>query len=252
MNTDDPITRFSDRADNYARYRPSYPPSVIDTLRDDYGLSSQSVVADVGSGTGILTRLLLPVAGRVYAVEPNQAMRQEAEHALAGHDNFVSIDARSEATTLAAASVDFITAAQAFHWFEPVATKVEFQRVLRPNGWVALVWNERDYQNVPLMRDYEAVLADFGLGYHAVRHRSHSGDINRFFTGPYQRHLFVHTMPLNFDAFWGGFLSASYAPKPADPIYEPMRERLYSVFEAHREGDEVHFVYQTVLNVGRV
>jgi SAM-dependent methyltransferase len=252
MNSDDPTVRFSDRADNYARYRPGYPQSVIDTLCDDYGLSSASVVADVGSGTGILTQLLLPVAGRVYAVEPNQAMRQEAEGALAGHPNFVSIDARSEATTLADDSVDLITVAQAFHWFEPVATRVEFQRVLQPGGWVALVWNERDYRNDPLMRDYEAVLADFDLGYLTVRHRSHSGDLGRFFEGPFQRHLFTYSRPLTFEALWGGFLSASYAPKPGDPIYEPMRERLCGVFEAHRQGDEVHFVYQTVLNVGSI
>ena len=145
MSEKDPTRRFTNRVANYARYRPGYPPAVLTCLRDECGLSPGSTVADVGSGTGILTELFLANGNHVYAVEPNEAMRQAAELSLAHYPGFTSVDGRAEATTLADDSVDFVTAGQAFHWFDAAASRVEFNRILRPGGYTALVWNARAY-----------------------------------------------------------------------------------------------------------
>lgn len=252
MSDQDPTQRFSDRAENYARYRPGYPPAVLACLRDECGLTPASVIADIGSGTGILTEMFLANGNRVFAVEPNEAMRGAAEAALARYPGFTSVAGRAEATTLPAASVDFVTAGQAFHWFDAAASRVEFGRILRPGGYVALVWNARDYEGDPLMAAYERVLGDFGLGYTTVRHRAHDGDMDALFTRGREFRSFSHTRRMDFATFWGGFLSASYAPSPGDPTYEPMHSALRAVFDRYEEEGLVTFVYATHLYFGQL
>lgn len=252
MSDVDPTQRFSSRADNYARYRPGYPPEVVTCLRVECGLTPAWDVADVGSGTGILTRLFLENGNRVYAVEPNEAMRREAERDLAGFDKFVSVAGQAEATTLPERSVELVAVGQAFHWFDAAASRIEFARILRPDGVVALVWNARAYEGDPLMAAYEGVLAAYGLGYHAVNHRSHAGDLEALFANGYTFRAFSHARLLDFAALWGGFLSASYAPLPDDPHYEPMRAALRGVFEAHQRDGLVTFRYDTHLYYGRL
>ncbi len=158
----DSISRFSNRAEIYARYRPRYPDAVIACLTDACGLSPSATVADVGAGTGILTELFLRNGNPVYAVEPNAAIRGVAEAQLQGTPDFHSIDGRAEATTLPKNSVDFVVAGQAFHWFEPVATRREFRRILKPGGWIALIWNDRRLDSTPFMRAYHELLDEFG------------------------------------------------------------------------------------------
>jgi SAM-dependent methyltransferase len=252
MNDSDPTKCFTERADNYARYRPGYPPAVLDCLRAECGLTPESIVADVGSGTGILTELFLAHGNRIYAVEPNEAMRREAERALSHYPGFVSVAGRAEATTLSARSVDLVAAGQAFHWFDGPASRREFGRVLRPGGYVALVWNARDYLNDPLMIDYERVLGEFGMGYHVVTHRAHAGDVEALFVDGFETRTFHHARELDFDALWGGFLSASYAPLPSDTHYEPMRAALGAVFDAHQRAGRVAFRYETTLYFGHL
>jgi ubiquinone/menaquinone biosynthesis C-methylase UbiE len=135
--------RFSDRVDDYRKYRPGYPEAVLQVLEERCGLSPSSVVADIGSGTGILTGMLLSKAHTVYAVEPNAPMRSAAEEDYRDHPAFRSVAGSAEATTLPSRSVDLITAAQAFHWFDPEKAKAEFRRILRKEGNIALIWNER-------------------------------------------------------------------------------------------------------------
>lgn len=252
MTNQDPTRRFTDRAENYARYRPGYPTAIIDCLRDECGLTPRSVIADVGSGTGILTAVFLANGNRVLAVEPNEAMRLEAERTLSGHDGFTSIDGRAEATTLDAGSVDWVVAGQAFHWFDAAASRVEFGRILRPGGYVALVWNARTWQDDPLMAGYERVLGEYGMGYHFVNHRSHGDDVDALFVSGYESHAFTHSRLIDYDTFWGGFLSSSYAPLPGDPRYEPVREQLKRVFDTHQRDGFVTFLYNTNLYFGRL
>src|SRR3954470_13160055 len=134
MNAD-PTRRFSNRVEDYIKYRPGYPRAVVGLLEDECGLTRESVVADVGSGTGILSELFLSAGVRVYGVEPNREMREAGERLLAAYESFVSVDGRAEETTLADASADFVTAGQAFHWFEPASARREFRRILRDGGW---------------------------------------------------------------------------------------------------------------------
>ena len=135
----DNTTRFTDRVDDYVRYRPGYPDVLFATLRDVAGLSAHAIIADVGSGTGISTSHLLRAGWDVFAVEPNAAMRAAAERAQGGNPHFHSVEGRAERTTLAPASVDAVTAAQAFHWFDLDEARAEFVRILKPPQWAALI-----------------------------------------------------------------------------------------------------------------
>src|SRR5689334_15561560 len=132
----DPTLRFSNRVDNYSKYRPTYPSAVLDLLAAECGLTSNALIADIGSGTGLLAELFLTNGNRVVGVEPNREMRAAGERLLANAPGFTSVDGTAEATTLAAGSVDFVTAGQAFHWFDRALARVEFARILKPEGWV--------------------------------------------------------------------------------------------------------------------
>ena len=149
--------RFSDRVADYVRYRPSYPPDLLDCLRRNCGLTPHWIIADVGSGTGLLTKIFLENGNRVFAVEPNAAMRAAGEEFLRGFEQLASREGRAEATGLEAHSVDLVAAGQAFHWFDRRRARAEFERILKPSGWVALVWNER-LTSTPFLADYEQLL----------------------------------------------------------------------------------------------
>ena len=145
--------------EDYVRYRPGYPRAVLDLLREECGFAPESVVADIGSGTGILTQMLLENGNVVYGVEPNAEMRAAGESLLQRYARFRSVAGSAEATTLPDASVDFMFVGQAFHWFEPKAARAEFERVLKPRGWVAVIWNERKQDETAFLREYETFSA---------------------------------------------------------------------------------------------
>src|SRR3982074_3012215 len=137
-----PTARFSDRVENYVRYRPGYPPEVLDLLRTECGLRPSHIVAAIASGTGVFTRLLLENGNSVFAVEPNAAMREMGNRqleSLSAGDRLASVAGTAEETTLKSASVDFVTAAQAAHWFDLPRARAEFVRILRPEGWGAVI-----------------------------------------------------------------------------------------------------------------
>lgn len=166
-----PTDRFSDRVENYVRYRPSYPAAVLDVLREEIGLTPDWSIADVGSGTGISAALLLDNGNEVFAVEPNGPMRAAAEKLLAPYPKFHAVDGTAEATTLDARSVDAVVAAQAFHWFDPAAFGGECRRILKPNGWAVLLWNARRLDATPFLRGYEELLQKYGTDYARERRR---------------------------------------------------------------------------------
>ena len=247
------ITRFSSRAEAYAKYRPDYPPGVVVILNSNCGLTTDSVVADVGSGTGILTELLLKNGNRVFGIEPNEAMRDIAEEVLKDYPRFVSVDGSAEATTLAGNSVDLIIAAQAFHWFDREKTKHEFRRILNQNGWVALIWNERRLDSTPFLRAYEELLIQYGTDYHEVRHENVAGKLAEFFA-PDQFKLvnldnFQH---FDLDAFEGRVASASYTPEPGEPNFEELAAGLRRIFENHNRDGMVTFEYDTRIYYGHL
>ena len=224
-------------------------------LARECGLKPASVVADVGSGTGILSELFLRNGNRVYGVEPNREMREAGGRLLAAYDNFVSVEGRAEATTLPDASVDFVTAGQSFHWFERDAARREFGRILRPGGWVVLIWNDWSTERSPFLRDYERMLIDFGTDYCEVSNRYESeDDLIRPFFSPGGIHLktFGNQQVFDFEGLKGRLLSSSFVPEPDHPNFAPMIERLASIFERHARDGRVAFDYDTKVYYGRL
>jgi SAM-dependent methyltransferase len=252
----DSTKRFSSRVENYVRYRPGYPVGVIETLRQECGLTPAHAIADIGSGTGFLSQLLLRNGNRVYGVEPNREMRRAAEQLLSDQPNFVSVDGTAEATTLADASVDFVCAGQAFHWFDPQAARREFARILRPGGWVVLVWNYRRIETAPMMQAYEAIVKRYSDDYEDVsHHRPEYDDASvRAFFGPQGCGLAVHPNEQHFDfaGLRGRLLSSSYAPEAGHPNHEPMLADLRALFEQYQQQGRVTFEYDTKVYFGRL
>ncbi len=189
----------------------------------------------------------------VYAVEPNATMRAKAETLLGDLAGFRSVDGRSDATGLPAASVDWIAAGQAFHWFEPVATRVEFQRILKPGGQVALVWNSRREDGTPFLRGYQALLEEFGTDYRQVDHKFtvDAAALTRFFApGAWEKSSFVNEQVLDWAGLVGRLTSTSYVPAPGDAQYDAMLARLAELFAASQQGGVVTMIYDTDLYAG--
>ena len=250
----DPILRFSSRAENYARHRPGYPSGVIETLTSQCGLANQSVVADIGSGTGILSELFLKNGNQVFGVEPNREMRQAGERLLKKYANFTSVDGTAEATTLPDRSVDFITAGQSFHWFDHNRARKEFARILNPGGCVALIWNERLTNTSPFLRAYEDLLQKYGTDYAAVDHRNVNAEaIAAFFAPqPFTLRKFESRQVFDFDGVRGRLLSSSYTPEPGHPTHQPMLEALRANFDTYQADGKVNFDYLTLLYFGHL
>jgi SAM-dependent methyltransferase len=248
-----PEQRFSDRVENYVRHRPSYPGQILALLQREAGLRANSVIADVGSGTGISAKLLLRAGCKVFGVEPNREMRQAAERLLAGEPSFHSINGTAEATTLEDHSVDLVVAAQAFHWFKRPEARAEFSRILRSDGRVALIWNERQLDGTPFLRAYEQLLLTFATDYAQVRHENIGNqEFGEFFMdGAFTAHSMPNEQSFDYEGLKGRLLSSSYAPAEGRPDHEPMIEELARIFEQHQSGGLVCFKYDTRVYVGR-
>jgi ubiquinone/menaquinone biosynthesis C-methylase UbiE len=247
MTRPDSTKSFSNRAENYVRFRPGYPPELIPYLTEHAGLTPQSVLADVGSGTGKLTELLLQNGNPVFAVEPNEEMRAYAERLLAGYPNFTSVAASAEATTLPGGSIEMVLAAQAFHWFDQDNAKVEFQRILKPGGIAALIWNERDTSS-PLVAAYDEIASTFGNQYKEVVHTYVAPEetIAEFFApNPVHTAAFAYSQSFDQAGLRGRLLSASYAPQPGEPGHAAMLAALDALFAQYEVSGAVEFSYVT-------
>ncbi len=245
--------RFSDRVENYVRNRPGYPPEVLQTLKTECGLAPNHLVADVASGTGIWTRALLENGNSVIGIEPNPEMREAGERLLAGFPKFTSLMGTAEATTLRDHSADFVTAAQAAHWFDRQRARCEFLRVLRPGGWLVLLWNERLTDTTGFLRDYEQLLLTYGTDYQDIRHEHTTSEVNRFFDpAPFQQRAFEMRQEFNYAGVEGRLLSSSYAPGPDHPQHLPMLRELRRIFDAHAVSGRATFEYKTRLYFGRL
>jgi ubiquinone/menaquinone biosynthesis C-methylase UbiE len=249
----DPTLRFSTRVENYIRYRPSYPPQVLDTLKNDCGLKPSSVVADIACGTGIFTRMLLDHGNRVIGVEPNREMREAAERLLAAYPRFTSIAGSAEDTSLPASYVDIATAAQAAHWFDLPRARREFARILKPGGWAVLVWNERNTDTTPFLRAYERLLMTYGTDYQQVRHENTTDNIASFFApSPYKERVFDMQQHFDYTELQGRLLSSSYAPLEDHANYAPVLKELRAIFDAHQLNGRISMDYLTRMYYGQL
>jgi SAM-dependent methyltransferase len=253
MTFTDAKQRFSNRVADYVRYRPGYPAALLDLLRAKCGLLPAHVIADIGSGTGILSKLFLENGNRVYGVEPNAEMRAGGEEYLALHANFASVDGSAESTTLDKASVDFITAGQAFHWFNPHAALQEFLRILKPGGWVVIVWNDRRMEEAELTREYEGLLERFGIDYKRVKDAyPEQAEIRSFFKGPFVGRDLPNHQTLDWDGFRGRLRSSSFAPAESHSNFAPMMAELERIFRTHQRDGRVRMQYWTRLYFGQL
>ena len=241
-----PTQRFSNRVDNYVKYRPSYPTAVLDCLRVECGLVETAVIADIGSGTGILSRLFLQNGNRVLGIEPNKEMREAGESFLADFPRFTSVNGTAEATTLPDDSVDFVTAGQAAHWFDREKSLPELRRILRPGGTIALVWNTMDFEASPFMQGY-GQLSQRYLSNKPERKDELRGGVLEYLGAGAQVRTFPHEWAYDLAGVTGGLLSSSYAPLAGDPQHEPMLAELHDLFAAHEADGRIHIRYTTEL-----
>ncbi len=250
----DPTLRFSNRVDNYVKYRPRYPKEVIETLRNECSLVSSSRIADIGSGTGVLAELFLQNGNRVFAVEPNREMREAAERLLQTYPGFSSIAGKAENTTLNNESVDFAVVGQAFHWFEVQEARREFLRILKQSGWVMVVWNEREFETTPFMIAYDQLLKRYAPDYARERHkRVYDTALSDLFgSHNFATRTFSYLQELDFEGVRGRMLSSSYTPEPGHPNHEPLMAELSKIYQAHEINGQITLRYVTRMYYGRL
>jgi SAM-dependent methyltransferase len=247
------VERFSNRVENYTKYRPHYPQAVADFLTGFNALDANSIVADIGSGTGISSRLFLENARLVVGVEPNKEMRSESEWYLREYPNFKTVDGRADATTLPDKFIDLTVAAQAFHWFDPDSTRTEFRRITKPGGAICLMWNERQLGTTPFLRHFEQFLLEHADDYRSVRHENvDAAALARFFEGDYTTATFANEQVFDFDGLRGRVLSSSYMPDERSERYPAMIEDVRKLFAIHAESGKIKVLYDTRIHVSRV
>src|ERR1044072_7463235 len=237
--------RFSNRVENYVKYRPHYPAAMVTYLQERFGFTS-GAIADIGAGTGILTKLLLDAGYTVYAVEPNGPMLDKAIALLNEYPGFTAVTGTAENTTLPNNSVDAVMAAQAFHWFNAEKSRAEFTRILKANGLVVLVWNERRVDSA-FEKEYEVLINRYGKDYVQVKHRNiEQTDLAAFFApAPMEVKEFNNQQVFDFEGFKGRLLSSSYMPSPGDPGYDDMITALKALFDKYQQAGTITITYDT-------
>lgn len=247
------IRKFDGRAEDYTAGRPDYAVALIDCMYREYGVSDASVIADIGSGTGKFARHLLDRGSEVYCVEPNDDMRRTAERELRSYEKFHSVTGTAEHTTLADGAADFVTAAQAFHWFDGKRFKGECLRILKDGGTVFLIWNARDGSdllNQELFRLYTAYCPGF-RGFSGGTQQD-DPKIKSFFDGRYVSMSFDHPLMFNRDRFVARCLSSSYSLREGDKGYEGYVDALNELFDRHERHGLVSVANQSVAYAGTI
>ena len=250
MNKDN-TTRFSNRVEDYVKYRPNYPKAIVDFLQKNYQLTTGKVLADIGSGTGISSSLFLEAGHTVIAVEPNREMRNKSVELLGRFESFKAVEGTAEKTTLAASSVDAVIVGQAFHWFDAAKAKAEFKRILKAGGLVVLIWNERK-TGTAYEIDYDALIVRHAIDYVQVDHRNINREQIAAFFAPQSVELaiFSNKQLFDFDGLKGRLLSSSYMPAINAAGYEAMMLELKILFDKHEQDGLITIGYATKVYVG--
>lgn len=248
----DTLNRFSDRVESYIKYRPDYPTELISFFSKEIGMDQNSVIADIGSGTGISSELFLKNGNKVIGVEPNKEMRSAAERLLSTYEGFTSVAATAEKTDLEKESVDVIVAGQAFHWFDKAKCKEEFKRILKKNGTVVLIWNDRRTDSTEFLRTYEDFIIKHATDYLEVNHKNLDDEIfdDFFGKGKWKTKAFDNFQYFDLGGLKGRILSSSYMPAPGTSGFEPMMAELEKVFDQFKQNEKVTIEYDTRIFYG--
>lgn len=243
--------KFSGKADVYAAARPSYPKELFTFLKSEYHLGAGTVIADIASGTGKFTQPLVQMGCKVYAVEPNDDMRSQAESLLGGYENFISVNGSAENTGLGDHSVDFISAAQAFHWFDPARFGAECKRIIKPSGKVFILYNSRD-EDEEITKRLSDLCQRLCPKFKGFSGGVKSNNVESFFGGKCEVFTFKNDLCYNRDTFVKRMLSSSYAPREGDEKYNSFITELNAVFDDFSDNDNLLMPNNTQLYVGRV
>lgn len=243
--------RFDGKGAVYARSRPQYAEGLLEYLKSTLGITAGSVFADVGSGTGIFTAQLLACGCRVFAVEPNDDMRKQAEGLLAGEPRFCSVSGSADNTGLPDQSVDFVSAAQAFHWFAPETFRKECRRILRPGGRVLLVYNCRD-ENAACTRALAALQRRYGPAFRGFSNGMNEETCLAFFTGACQIYRTANTQYYNRQGYLDRVSSSSHSPKETDARYAAFQKELHVLFDRFATDGKIAVPTDTVAYIGSV
>ncbi len=241
----DPILRFFNRAENYARYRPAYPSAIVDLLKEDCHLTAESIIADVGSGTGALAELLLNNGNRVDGIEPNGEMRDIGVLHLKKYPLFASIAATAESTTLADHTIDFVTVGRAYQWFDENLALAEFSRILKPYGWLVIAWIKRR-ETSEFLKAYEQFLQTHGTDYTIMRQRRAESE-RQLGLWLMRTQMPVEEQRLDFESLRGLVLSLSNCPHPRDPEFPSMMGKLENLFQRYKEEGRVVLEYDAIV-----
>ncbi len=243
-------SRFSDRVENYVKYRPSYPKEIISFLVDKIGLNANNVVADIGSGTGLSSQLFISLGCTVFGVEPNKEMRDASSIIFKSDKRFIAIDGSAEHSGLEDDEIDLVIAGQAFHWFDEHNAKKEFNRILKKGGAILLMWNSRDNEDA-FQIEYEALLKQEISNYKEVLHRNISDRLIADFLSPLKlvKKQFVNKQHFNFEQLKGRLLSSSYCPQEGAEIISLFKKLEY-LYEKYSTNDQIEFKYKTQLYLG--
>lgn len=241
----DSTQRFSDRVEAYLAGRPRYPAAIVDDLAQKAGLTPRALIADIGVGTGLSAEPFLAAGYRVIGVEPNAAMRAAGAEFLGRFENYQAHNGTADDTGLTAATIDLVIAAQAFHWFEPTDFRTESLRILKPGGWAALIWNDREIAGTPFLSGYEALLLEYGDDYRAIRYK-HEGTeaIPVYFGGRAPTvTAFRHSRRMDRAAVFALAQSASYLPALGKPRHEELMTALGLLFDRCAEDGAIEMRY---------
>lgn len=254
MSRADSTKRFSSRVEAYVKYRPGYPSEVMELFRREMGLTPDWAIADVGSGTGISSEMLLKYGNTAFCIEPNPDMRAAAERMLTRYSGYRSVDGTGERTNLRDASVDLVTCAQAFHWFDKPRAAAEFKRICKPDGHIAILWNDRRTTTSQFLIDYDNLLLRYGTDYAKVAHEKSpiaAAEISTVFGIPFKHASFPNQQQCDREGLRGRVASSSYTPAAGEPGHDELFAAIDELFEQHARDGRVTIEYLTEVYYAR-